>query len=154
MEVGGVRFRLDPSAVSAIRYRAEYGESAAETGFDGKKLLRLFHIMIVPEERRSLEELARLARKDKGFMRKTLEARDALMADDPLRPTGEEGAREPFDEYQVLALMMAAGVEASLIYELPILHLVSVVQRAFEMKSPSEDYHEMTPEELRELYPR
>ena len=41
MELGGVWYRLDPAAISAIRYRAIYGESILETlnrGIPPKKL--------------------------------------------------------------------------------------------------------------------
>ena len=162
VEIGGVRFHLDPAAISAIRYRAEYGDSvlnhlsacATAAELEGA-LLRLVRMMIPPKERPALKELAKLARGDQGFFKTALEAKDALLAPDPLRTDGGEGDGEPFDEYQLLALMAAAGVDLWLVYELPLLHLIGVVGRCFEMKDTEhKDYHEMSTKELSKLYPR
>ena len=86
MELGGVWYRLDPAAISAIRYRAIYGESILETlnrGIPPKKLegklLRMCHLMIPAADRPELLVLARQARRDGAFLVKGLKARDALL---------------------------------------------------------------------------
>ncbi|MEL4859623.1 hypothetical protein AAEU42_00065 [Pseudoflavonifractor phocaeensis] len=164
MEIGGVRFRLDPAAISALRYRAEYGNSivndlarcvsAAEA--EGR-LLRMCHMMIPVADRPELLEFARLARKDPDFLDKARVAKAALLAPDPQMglPSAEEGTGEAFDEYRVLALLACIGVDLCLIYDLPILHLVAVAHRAAELRDPeSKWYRPMTDDELLSLYPR
>ena len=162
LHLGGQRFRLETAAVSALRYRAAYGDSvvnhlAACTGWKKAEgvLLRMVHAMIPPEERPSLLELASLARRSGGFLAQGLRARDALLASDPWAPAGEPGA-EPFDEYGVLALLAAAGVDAGLIYELPVLHLAGVAARTFALKKgpPPDCRRPMSPEGRAMLYPR
>lgn len=160
MEIAGVRFCLSPAAISALRYRCEEGDSlvnhlaacATATELEGR-LLRMVRAMIA-EDRPELPELGRLARRDGAFLEKALAARDALLADDPRRAGGEEGGRR-FDEYDILALMAAARMDMGLLYELPILHIVSAVGRYFELRGAEEpEYHEMDAGEMAKLYPR
>ena len=75
MDLGGVRYRLDPAAISALRYRAIFGESILETlnrGIPPKKLegklLRMCHLMIPAADRPELLVLARQARRDGAFL--------------------------------------------------------------------------------------
>lgn len=153
---------LDPAAVSAIRYRAEYGESvmndfvACGTGLEAEGLLlRMFHAMISGEERPELDELARLVRRDPDFFHKALLARDALMADDPKWHGKAEEGGEEYDEYQVLALMARAHIDSGLLYELPIMHLIGIVGRYYDGQDPErETYHKMSAEDMAKIYPR
>lgn len=162
LEIGRVQVSLDPAAVSAIRYRAEYGESvvndlaACETVSDTERtLLRMLRCMIPGDKRPSLLELARMARRDSAFLRKAVAARDALLQPDPRRHDIGSEDGDPFDEYTVLALMAAAGVDMGLIYELPILHLVGVVSRYFESQDAERtDYRKLNGDEMAKLYPR
>lgn len=165
MEVGGVQFELDSSAISALRYRAEYGESIVNAIADSKtvdeldgQLLRMCHMMISAAHRPELPEFAKLARRDPEFQIKAQLARMALLGVDPKAPGADEPA-EPsarFDEYQVVALMACGGIDMALLYELPIMHIVSIIQRAADLKDPdkAQRYREMTDEELSTLYPR
>lgn len=161
MEIGGVRFRLDPSAVSVIRYRAQYGEStvndlpAAATPKEAEGLLlRMCHLMIVEADRPELLDFARLARRDSAFRQKALKARRALLAVDPLAPR-RNGEKEKFDEYNILALMAAAGVDMQLIYELPIMHIVSVIGRLSDMRDTGKKTRRLlTEKEMAQLYPK
>lgn len=163
LELGGVRFALDPAAVSAVRYRAEYGGSimnyisqcktAAELE---RRLLQLCLIMAPATQRPELRVFARLARRDGHFLQKGLAARDALLAEDPLwEPPPGAADTEPFDEYKVLALMAAAGLDFSLLYEMPILHLVALVSRCFALRGePEGEVHALTEGEFETLFPR
>ena len=167
LKLGRHEYPLDPAAVSAIRYRAAYGESvvdggglspagdASAAGAAGK-LLRLCHMMIPAERRPELLEFARRCRKEKTFFVQALEAQRALLAPDPLHtPPAADGPAEPFDEYRVLAFLAAAGLDAALIYELPILHLAGVAQRVFELKQGGgKRYHAMPAQDRAALYPR
>ncbi|WP_101692849.1 hypothetical protein [Clostridium sp. J1101437_171009_A5] len=165
MELGGVRYRLDPAAISAIRYRAAYGESIVEAlrrpmttkQLEGV-LLRMCHRMIPAAERPELLVLARQARKDGNFLTKGLRARDALLeADHALDgwEDGEESANEPFDEYRLLASLTLARVDLGLLYELPLLHLVGVVRRLVALQDPErKSYRKLTAKEMAQLYPR
>lgn len=159
MEIGGAAFQLNPAAISAVRYRAEYGESivvslgdcTSYNDMEGK-LLRLCHQMIPPAQRPPLLDFARLARRDAAFQHKAQTACDALLKPDDTDHVGK--SEKPFDEYDVLALMTAAGMDMALIYELPILHLAAIARRCFELKNPGhKTYHEMSGEELAVLYP-
>ena len=164
MEVGGVQFELDSSAISALRYRAEYGESVVNAIADCTtvdqlegQLLRMCHMMIPVAHRPELPEFAKLARKDPEFTIKAQLARMALLDADPSAPKVEDpSAHARFDEYQVLALMACGGIDMALLYELPILHIVSIIQRTAELRDPDRapKYREMTDEELSTLYPR
>ena len=162
LEIGGARYRLDPAAISAVRYRAEHGASvithlaACETGQDLEQvLLRMCHMMIPEGERPELKELARRARRDPQFFQKALAARDALLSPDPTRKGGGDEGGETFDEYQVLALMAVAGVDMTLLYELPILHLLGVVGRCVEARDPErKNYRPLNSGEMAKLYPR
>ena len=164
MEIGGTEFQLDPSAISAIRFRAEYGESIINKLSDCRSgaeleglLLRMCHMMIPLADRPELLDLARLARRDPDFLRKALKARAALLAGDPKRKPRAKSAEETesYDEYKVLALVAVAGVDMSLIYELPIMHLMSIANRVFELRNPDQKtYRPMTQEEMTQLYPR
>ena len=162
LRLGGQKFRLETAAVSALRYRAVYGGSVAghldacpsRERAEGV-LLRMVHMMIPPEERPPLLELAALARRSGDFFAQGLQARDALLNADPRAPAGEPGA-EPFDEYEVLALMASAGVDAALIHTLPILHLAGIAARTFALKKapPPDCRRPMSQEGRAMLYPR
>lgn len=167
LKLGEREYPLDPAAVSAVRYRAAYGESvvggwglssagAGPTAKAGGKLIRLCHMMIPPDRRPGLTEFARQCRRERTFFSQALEAQRALLDPDPLHtPPAEDGTAEAFDEYRVLAFMAAAGVDMALIYELPILHLASVAQRVFELKQGGgKRYHAMPAEDRAALYPR
>lgn len=155
LKLGERKYPLDPAAVSAIRYRAAYGESVVGAGAGGK-LLRLCHMMVPPEHRPELRTFVRQCRRERTFFVQALEAQRALLAPDPLHtPPAADGPTEPFDEYRVLAYLAAAGLDAALIYELPILHLAGVAQRVFELKQGGgKQYHAMPAEDRAALYPR
>lgn len=163
MNISGRDFKFDSAAISAIRYRAANGDSivnhlaACETPQQAEgTLLRMCFDMLCPtEDRPELLDFAKLARKDKGFLVKALAARDALLRDDPKwHSTGDAGGEE-YDEYRVLALLAAAHVDMSLIYELPIMHLVGIAGRCFEAQDPDKTtYHEMDGAEMALMYPR
>ncbi|HWS43296.1 MAG TPA: hypothetical protein VN421_09465 [Pseudoflavonifractor sp.] len=162
MDLGGASYELDPAAISAIRYRAEYGDSihnhlaacSSAQEVEGR-LLRMCHCMIPEADRPELLDFAGQARQDKDFFQKALAARNALLGGDPRWDGGKEADGEPFDEYQVLALMAAAHLDTGLVYELPIMHLVAIVGRYFEeQNSDGTDLRPMTDEEMTRLYPR
>lgn len=162
-EIGGVRFLLDPAALSAVRYRAAYGGSIVTHLADARtpkeregRLLRMCHIMIPPANRPALPDFARLARRDRGFYKTALRARDALLAPDPLHPTaGNAETAEAFDEYKVLALVAVSGVDMSLICEVPILQLLSIVRMAYDLRDPDrKTYRPMTGDEMATIYGR
>ena len=164
MEIGGIQVNLDPAAISCIRYRIAYGNSivndlAACTSADDEEavLLRMIHAMLAQENSPDLLEFARQARRDPDFLVKGRVARSALLALDSNfyvsdnAPTGNE----PFDEYKILAMMVVAGIDMELIYQLPILHLVSLASRVAQLRDPeARSYRPMTNEELVQLYPR
>lgn len=163
LELAGERLCLDSAAVSALRYRSTYGESVVESlsgaGTVGELegvLLRMVHAMLPTSGAMELRELARLARRDGGFLPKALAARDALLAGDPKNPVPKGEAEEgTFDEYKVLALMTAAGMEMGLLYELPILHLLSVARHLNALRGGKErTYRPMTDTEMAMLYPK
>lgn len=163
MELAGVKFALDPAAISALRYRAEYGESVvnalAGCGTPAQQegvLVRLCRLMLPQPERPELLEFAALCRRDGDFFRKGQLARAALLDRDPtMPPAGEDAVGRAFDEYDLLALMAAAGLDFALVYELPLLHLVSVVNRHGALLDPErKEYRPMTQEEKLTLYPR
>lgn len=164
MVIGGVKFRMDPAAISAIRYRAEYGDSIVnhladcQTADEAEgRLLRMCHCMIPAADRPELLDFAKLARKDEDFIVKALVARDELMGEDPQWHGKDDSADQSFDEYRVLALIAAAHLDMTLIYELPIIHLVGIAGRYFEAQSNDPDdtsYHKMDTQEMARLYPR
>lgn len=162
LELGGVRFKLNPAAISAVRYRAEYGDSAANQFHDSagrleteRVLLRTCHQMIPEPDRPALLDFARLARRDGDFFTKALEAHAALFEADPLEPDGRPTGSVIFDEYEILAIMAEAHIDLALIYELPILHLLSVVRRYAKRKDPNRaSEHRLTDEEMFSMFPR
>lgn len=160
MDLGGASYALDPAAISAIRYRAEYGDSiinhlaACQTAqeFEGR-LLRMCHCMMPEADRPELLELARQARDSKDFIPKAIAARNALFAGDPRWDGGKGEDGEPFDEYQVLALISTAHIDGRLIYELPIMHLVAIASRYIEAQGQNEaELRPMSDEEMATLY--
>lgn len=162
MEIGGVRYQFDTAAISALRYRAEYGESvinhlaACRDGREEEaRLLRVCWMMIPPADRPELRDFARTARRERHFAEKARRAAEALLDVDPGAPKGGEPGCEDFDEYDVVAIMAAAGMDTALLYELPILHLAGIAARYFEMQDPDrKSYRPMTREERSTLYPR
>ena len=164
MDLGGVRYRLDPAAISAIRYRAIYGESILETlnrGIPPKKLegklLRMCHLMIPAADRPELLVLARQARRDGAFLVKGLKARDALLEPDIELdgPPDEESSEEPFDEYRLLAALTLVGMDLSMLHELPILHVIGVLRRLNMLQDTErKHYRPLTDKEMSNLYPR
>lgn len=163
MEIGGVRFKMDPTAASALRYRAVYGNSivndlascSSRDDLEGRLLCMCYEMIIA--DRPELLEFAKLARRDEDFLAKAHVAKSALLAPDPSfrPPAGEPGGDEPFDEYKILALMVVAGIDMALIYELPILHLVALANRVAQLRDPeAKTYRPMTDTELCQLYPR
>lgn len=162
MVLSGVTYRLDPAAVSALRYRAEYGESAVthllacrSAREEEARLLRICRMMIPRADRAPLRDFARTARRDRHFVEKARTAVDRLLAEDPRAPKGAEPGYEDFDEYDVLAVMAAARMDMTLIYELPILHLAGIAARCFQLQDPEHtERRPMTREERNMLYPR
>ena len=163
LEIGGLRFQLETAAVSAIRYRAVYGNSivndlascSSRDDLEGRLLCMCYEMIIA--DRPELLEFAKLARRDEDFLTKAHVAKSALLAPDPSfhPPAGESGGDEPFDEYKILALMVVAGIDMALIYELPILHLVALANRVAQLRDPeAKTYRPMTDQELAQLYPR
>ncbi len=160
---GGAEFTLDPSAISAVRYRAAYGDSivnhlaASKTDKELEgHLLRMCHQMIVPAQRPDLLAFAALVRKDTNFLQTATLAKQALLSQDKKRPRAKkEEASADFDEYNILALMTAARVDMQLLYELPLLHITSVINRSSEMRDPNhKTIRKMTDQEMRTLYGR
>ena len=165
LELAGVKLRMQPSARSALRYRAQYGESVCTAlGRCGDRssmegvLLRMCHAMLDEQDAMPLEQLARLARRDGSFFLKGLLARDALLARDNspgALPSKGEGDGRPFDEYDILAIAAAAGLPGTLLDELPILHLAGVAGRYFALQDPDrKTYRKLDSEEMAQLYPR
>lgn len=162
MDIGGVGFALDPAAISAVRYRVTYGESiiaalsACQTAHELEGLLlRMCHAMLPVADRLELPQFAKLARRDEGFFVRALQARDALLATDEHAPAVQEESGEVFDEYMVLALMAVSELDMSLLYELPLLHLVGVVRRCGELRDPERKvYRKLSGNEMGRLYPR
>lgn len=157
IEIGGVGFRLNPAAISCVRYRAEYGDSIVNhlTACKPREaegyLLRMCRCMM--EDAPELPALAALAADDPAFLPNALAAQARLLEDDPQRAPGRADG-ERFDEYQVLALMAAARLDMALLYELPVMHIVSVVNRCFKARSGGKTYHRMDESEMARLYPR
>ncbi len=162
MVLGGVRYHLDPAAISALRYRAEYGDSIANHLISCKtareeesRLLHICWMMIPPMERPELLDFARQARRDGGFVGKARRCVGVLLDDDHQMPKSEEPSGRRFDEYEVVAVMAAAGMDMALIFELPIMHLAAIAYRYFKMQDPEEkEYRPMTQDERSALYPR
>lgn len=162
MELGGAKYRLDPAAISALRYRAEYGDSILNQLMECKssqeeeaRLLRICFMMIPPADRPELRAFARQARRDGRFYGKARRAVDELLSVDPRMPKGGEPGGADFDEYDVVALMSAAHMDMGLLYELPILHLAGIAARYFELQNPEHrERRFMTKEERSALYPR
>lgn len=161
LELDGTWFRLNPAAISVIRYRATYGESAVKRlsehlteREEERLLLRLVHTMIPPEERPPLKDLAQKARRDTKFVPKAREAAKALLARDPCAVPPEESDLG-FDEYGLLASMTLGGVDGRLLYELPIMHLATVLDRCAVLRDPKRKvYHPMSKTDRAALYPR
>jgi len=153
---------FDLAAISAVRYRAEYGDSAithlaaCETRKEQERVLfRLCYTMIPPECRPSVKEFAERAYQDGDFLQKALQLKDGLMiADENAKSAGRGKSDEKFDEYQILALMATAGVPGSLLHELPILHLLSIAARVGDMKSPKENVRAMDAKERSAFFGR
>lgn len=160
MVIGGSGFDLDPAAISCIRYRAEYGGSvvvhltqAEEAAERERVLLRMVHMMIPTDRRPTLEAFAKLAHHDPGFPGKARKAQAALLDLDPAVGTPQEQEGDLFDEYDILASMTLAGVDAKLLYELPIMHLVSVLNRCGQLRDPErKTYRKMDAREMAALY--
>lgn len=165
LELNGRRYPLDTAAVSALRYRAAYGESVVEAlrrPMPPRKregvLLRMCHLMIPAARRPPLLELAEQARRDGDFPAKGRVARDALLAGDRALEgweDGEPGDGAPFDEYRLLAALVLAGVDPALLYELPLLHLLGLLKRLAALRDPErKTYRRLTGAEMAQLYPR
>lgn len=166
LELSGARYRLDTAAISAVRYRAAWGESIVDTLGGGLtrrqlegKLLRMCHLMIPPADRPELAQLARQARRDGHFLAKALRARDALLSPDPALEGWEEdgggASASRFDEYKLLAALTLAGVDLRLMYELPVLHLAGLIRRLNVLQDPErKTYRPLGRKEMAQLYPR
>lgn len=162
MELGGVKFRLDPAAISAIRYRAEYGDSIvnhlqkAETVPEREgHLLRMCHQMIPEAERPELLEFARLARKDEGFFFKAVAAKNALLDVDHRAPLARAEEPGKLDEYDILVGMANTRIDMALIYELPIMHIAGLISRYVESReSNGAENHKLSDKEFETLFPR
>lgn len=164
MEIGGVWFDLDPAAISALRYRAEYGDSivnhlAASTTLQEAegRLLRMCRMMIPAADRPELPDFTELAGRDPAFMSKAITAKNALLNVDGRLSMEDREAQdgEPFDEYDILVMLAAAHMDAALIYELPIMHLAGIAGRYFALQDPErKSYRKMTSTEMTAMYPR
>lgn len=160
VNIGGVDFVLDPSAISCVRYRARYGGSVvthltqAEDSLQLEGyLLRMVHVMIPPEGRPRMEEFAKLAHHDPDFIGKARKAQRSLLALDPAAGTPQNQEDGEFDEYDILASMTLAGLDMGLIYELPLMHLVSVLNRCGALRDPErKTYRKMDGREMAALY--
>lgn len=161
VQIGGIRHWLNPAAISCIRYRAEYGRSivtdllAAQSGAELELcFIRMVHAMIPPDDHVDLLEFAARCRTDQQFFAIAIVARDALL--EGKKPAQKELATgEQMDEYKILAMLAATGVSMTLIYELPIMHLLEVVSECCAVHSNEEQrYVPMTEKQMSTLYPR
>ena len=164
MELGGVWYRLDPAAISAIRYRAIYGESILETlnrGIPPKKLegklLRMCHLMIPAADRPGASCLGPTGPAGRGFPGKGSQSTGRTVEPDIELdgPPDEESSEEPFDEYRLLAALTLVGMDLSLLHELPILHVIGVLRRLNMLQDTErKHYRPLTDKEMSNLYPR
>ena len=160
MELGGARYLLDPAAISAIRYRSRYGESIVTSLANSENetererhLLRICHEMMVDRQKVPLLDYAKRVHKNRMvFLRQAEAAVAALLDTDGWEP--EKGADgEEFDEYELLAAMVAAGLDMGLLETLPIMHIVRVMDHLGAMKDPDrKQYRKMTGAEMAKLY--
>lgn len=160
MELGGVRYLMDPAAISAIRYRSQYGESIVTSLANSENktererhLLRICHEMMVDRQKVPLSDYAKQVFQDRAaFLRQAEEAVAALLDTDGQEP--EKGADgEEFDEYELLASMAAVGLDMRLLETLPIMHIVRVLDHLGAMKDPErKQYRKMSETEMAKFY--
>ncbi len=155
LTVGGVRYDLDASAMSAIRYRSKRGKSAIGeiVSAEGDMLPLLIRITyeMISGEKPDMRTYAYAARREEGFYDAALGAVLEMIKADPLaKPQGGK-SKDAFDEFDLLAAYGRSGLPGCLLYELPILHIVSILNRM----NPTEPTKRlMTNDEVVAMYPR
>lgn len=155
--VGGVRYALDASAMSAIRHRSYFGKSAIEEIIGTKDgaipmavLIRATYMMIVGEKP-DYKKYAYSARADKGFVKAAQEAILFLIRTDPKSKTTGKPKADSFDEFEFLAAFGRSGLPECLLYELPIMHIAAVMNH---MVKPEPERRMLQDKEISAMYPR
>lgn len=160
MELGGVRYLLDPAAISAIRYRSQYGESIVTSLANSENqtererhLLRICHEMMVDRQKVPLSDYAKQVFQNRTeFLRQAETAVGALLDTDGWTPE-KSSEDDDFDEYELLTTMAAVGLDMRLLETLPIMHVARVLDQLGAMKDPErKQYRKMSEAEIAKFY--
>jgi hypothetical protein len=141
--LNGKVYKVNPAAVSCIKYRSEYGESFINALANQKSanelqgiLLKFCHAALI-ESGISVQQFASMARKEETFFQQAQLIRKAAMAGLNSKVNSDDNVSSgEFDEYEILALAAAAGVDISLTNELTIMQFLDVVKRTIDAKNP------------------
>jgi len=160
--INNEKYMAETAAISCVRYRTLYGVSplgdvAADTsGEFMAKLARMVWAMIQPCEIEFVE-FAKACAADKDFTQKAVRLRGELLKLDDsyeYKPTAKQTKPDDFDELDILARMALVGLPADLLYELPLFHLISTINRTVDLKNPDKDgstWTEMDPSDVSKI---
>jgi hypothetical protein len=163
IKIGSKRYMANTNMVVLLRYLSTFGASFLREFFEKDQqteaisLIRLVWAAI-EGDKPDFDEFIAVAARDKTFAVTALSVRTAVLArySKTDRQGNAAGGKQTIDEFDVLSLMVVAGVDMRLIYELPIFMVVEVVSRKLSSTSAARcdngvEYIKATPQTIRRL---
>lgn len=142
LEIGNAIYTADTSAMTALRYRVQYGASALvelSTATELSTRLGVLAKLAAVAAGIDVKNVAVAMRHDEKLIYSLGRLEQEFFGTDPSAPppSVEGAANKPFDELDLLAVATMAGLSADWWYELPIMYISSVVARMSSARGKS-----------------
>lgn len=164
IKIGRKRYRCNTAMITLLNYRAEFGESFLKAFFDGRNYeLSLVRLVWSSIEGRKpdFSRFLTAASKCKNFGAAALSIQAGVMISERTNtPQTIQPTESDIDEFDVLALMAAAGISMDLVRILPAFLIVNVVSKKIGISHDSKPstgqvkFRKMSDSEIREAYRR
>lgn len=143
IKIGEKSYKLNTKAITAIRFRAEYGFSASEklkevieepSSFS-VLLACLVHVSIIGNKP-DLETLLKYCNQDDEFMLKGFKVYQEIYKVENIRSRDHSDTEEDikFDEFDTVALMGDCGIPERFLDELSIYQINHIITRYYQLK--------------------
>ena len=142
LEIGDTIYTADTSAMTALRYRITYGASALAELVSATELatrLGVLAKLAAIAAGLDVKTVAVAMRQDKRLVYALEKLEREIFRADPTAPPMSDSALtdKSFDELDLLAASVGAGTCAEWWYELPVMHVSSVLARMAAAQGPA-----------------
>lgn len=151
LKIGLNTYNLSPSFMTLFKYRIEYGVSFFDNIFEKDTLIKLMYISIV-SEKPYFHIFKNQCEADTSFdISASHFYKELLIKDRPKQSNVNEGSNK-IDEFEIMALAIAAHIPEYLLNTLNIFQLTKIINKYCDLKSGKQKAHEMSSNERKALY--